>query len=110
MARANPINAFNRILLLVLGALALIGGVIALLLVTQVIHPADVSPAGFFQGFWQRIANLSGGAATTAVIGSILLALADAAADGRLRPGQLVLMTGMGAGLTWGSALMRWTI
>lgn len=41
--------------------------------------------------------------------GSIPLALADAAADGRLRPGELVLMTGMGAGLTWGSALMRWT-
>ncbi len=41
--------------------------------------------------------------------GSIPLALADAAADGRLRPGQLVLMTGMGAGLTWGSALMEWT-
>jgi len=42
--------------------------------------------------------------------GSIPLALADAAADGRLRPGRLVLMTGMGAGLTWGSALMRWTM
>jgi 3-oxoacyl-[acyl-carrier-protein] synthase III len=41
--------------------------------------------------------------------GSIPLALADAAQDGRLRPGQLVLMTGMGAGLTWGSALIRWT-
>ena len=41
--------------------------------------------------------------------GSIPLALADAQADGRLRPGELVLMTGMGAGLTWGSALMRWT-
>jgi 3-oxoacyl-[acyl-carrier-protein] synthase III len=41
--------------------------------------------------------------------GSIPLALADARADGRLRPGGLVLMTGMGAGLTWGSALMRWT-
>jgi 3-oxoacyl-[acyl-carrier-protein] synthase-3 len=41
--------------------------------------------------------------------GSIPLALADAAADGRLRPGALVLMTGMGAGLTWGSALIRWT-
>jgi 3-oxoacyl-[acyl-carrier-protein] synthase-3 len=41
--------------------------------------------------------------------GSIPLALADAAADGRLRPGQLVLMTGMGAGLTWGSTLIRWT-
>ena len=41
--------------------------------------------------------------------GSIPLALADAAADGRLRPGALVLMTGMGAGLTWGSALIEWT-
>jgi 3-oxoacyl-[acyl-carrier-protein] synthase-3 len=41
--------------------------------------------------------------------GSIPLALADAQAGGRLRPGSLVLMTGMGAGLTWGSALMRWT-
>ena len=41
--------------------------------------------------------------------GSIPLALAEAQVDGRLRPGKLVLMTGMGAGLTWGSALMRWT-
>ena len=41
--------------------------------------------------------------------GSIPLALADARADGRLRDGALVLMTGMGAGLTWGSALLEWT-
>ena len=41
--------------------------------------------------------------------GSIPLALQDAAADGRVRPGQLVLMTGMGAGLTWGSSLIEWT-
>src|SRR5467141_3102069 len=41
--------------------------------------------------------------------GSIPLALADAADDGRLEPGKLVLLTGMGAGLTWGSALIRWT-
>src|SRR6478672_11233139 len=41
--------------------------------------------------------------------GSIPLALADAAADGRVKPGKLVLMTGMGAGLTWGSALIEWT-
>jgi 3-oxoacyl-[acyl-carrier-protein] synthase III len=40
--------------------------------------------------------------------GSIPLALADAAADGRLHEGELVLMTGMGAGLTWGSALIEW--
>ncbi len=41
--------------------------------------------------------------------GSIPLALADAKADGRLRTGKLVLMTGMGAGLTWGSGLIEWT-
>jgi len=41
--------------------------------------------------------------------GSIPLALADARRDGMLRNGELVLMTGMGAGLTWGSALIEWT-
>jgi 3-oxoacyl-[acyl-carrier-protein] synthase-3 len=41
--------------------------------------------------------------------GSIPLALTDARADGRLADGKLVLMTGMGAGLTWGSALIEWT-
>ncbi len=41
--------------------------------------------------------------------GSIPLALADARAEGRLRDDALVLMTGMGAGLTWGSALIHWT-
>jgi 3-oxoacyl-[acyl-carrier-protein] synthase-3 len=41
--------------------------------------------------------------------GSIPLALTDARDEGRLRDGALVLMTGMGAGLTWGSALIEWT-
>ena len=41
--------------------------------------------------------------------GSIPLALADAEEDGMLKPGALVLMTGMGAGLTWGSALIEWS-
>jgi len=41
--------------------------------------------------------------------GSIPLALADARAAGRLQDGTLVLLTGMGAGLTWGSALVEWT-
>jgi len=40
---------------------------------------------------------------------SIPLALEDARASGRLKDGALVLMTGMGAGLTWGSNLMTWT-
>ena len=38
---------------------------------------------------------------------SIPLALAEACADGRIRPGQLVLMEALGGGLTWGSALVR---
>ena len=41
--------------------------------------------------------------------GSIPLALTDARAENRLEEGSLVLMTGMGAGLTWGSALIEWT-
>lgn len=41
--------------------------------------------------------------------GSIPLALAEARDDGRLQDGMLVLLTGMGAGLTWGSALLEWT-
>ena len=39
---------------------------------------------------------------------SIPLALAEACADGRIRPGHLVLMEAMGGGFTWGSALVRW--
>lgn len=46
-----------------------------------------------------RHANTSGA--------SIPLALAEAKADGRLRPGQLVLMEAIGGGLTWGAALLR---
>jgi 3-oxoacyl-[acyl-carrier-protein] synthase-3 len=40
---------------------------------------------------------------------SIPLALADAIAEGLVHKGDTVLMTGMGAGLTWGSAVMNWT-
>jgi 3-oxoacyl-[acyl-carrier-protein] synthase-3 len=39
---------------------------------------------------------------------SIPLALAEAAGDGRIRPGHLVLLEAMGGGFTWGSALLRW--
>jgi 3-oxoacyl-[acyl-carrier-protein] synthase III len=41
--------------------------------------------------------------------GSIPLALADAVRDRRVKRGDIVLMTGMGAGLTWGSGVMEWT-
>jgi 3-oxoacyl-[acyl-carrier-protein] synthase III len=40
--------------------------------------------------------------------GSIPLALDEAMTEGRLKPGDLALLSGFGAGLTWGTALMRW--
>jgi 3-oxoacyl-[acyl-carrier-protein] synthase-3 len=39
---------------------------------------------------------------------SIPLALFEAVEDGRVHDGDLVLCAGVGAGLTWGSALLRW--
>jgi len=39
---------------------------------------------------------------------SIPLALDEAVADGRIKPGHLVLMEALGGGLTWGAALVRW--
>lgn len=38
---------------------------------------------------------------------SVPLALAEAWRDGRIRPGDLVLLEALGGGLTWGSALVR---
>jgi 3-oxoacyl-[acyl-carrier-protein] synthase-3 len=40
---------------------------------------------------------------------SIPLALAEAEDDGRLKGGSVVLMTAVGAGLTWGSVVLTWT-
>jgi 3-oxoacyl-[acyl-carrier-protein] synthase-3 len=48
----------------------------------------------------ERYGNTSGG--------SIPIALDEAIADGRLRPGQLAVLSGFGAGLAWGTAVMRW--
>lgn len=39
---------------------------------------------------------------------SVPLALCEAASDGRIQRGQIVLMEAMGGGFTWGSALARW--
>ena len=39
---------------------------------------------------------------------SVPLALAEAIGDGRIQPGNLVLMEAMGGGFTWGSSLVRW--
>jgi 3-oxoacyl-[acyl-carrier-protein] synthase III len=39
---------------------------------------------------------------------SIPLALASAAADGRIKQGDLVMLEAMGGGFTWGAVLLRW--
>jgi len=39
---------------------------------------------------------------------SIPLALSEAVADGRIRPGQIVVMEAMGGGFTWGATIVRW--
>ena len=40
--------------------------------------------------------------------GSIPIALDEAVHDGRITPGKLVMLTGFGAGFTWGTAIVRW--
>jgi 3-oxoacyl-[acyl-carrier-protein] synthase III len=54
------------------------------------------------------IINLEHYGNTTAA--TIPLALADARRDGRLKKGDLVLLTSVGAGFTIGSVLLRWSI
>lgn len=39
---------------------------------------------------------------------SIPISIAEAVSEGRIKPGQNVLMVGFGAGLTWGACLFRW--
>ena len=38
---------------------------------------------------------------------SVPLAFDEACRDGRIQPGQLVLLQGVGGGFTWGSVLLR---
>jgi 3-oxoacyl-[acyl-carrier-protein] synthase-3 len=40
--------------------------------------------------------------------GSVPLGLYEAEAEGRLKPGMLVMTVGFGAGLVWGANLIRW--
>ena len=40
--------------------------------------------------------------------GSIPIALDEAAAENRFKDGDLLVLSGFGAGLTWGTAVMRW--
>jgi 3-oxoacyl-[acyl-carrier-protein] synthase-3 len=40
--------------------------------------------------------------------GSVPIAMAEAVAEGRIKPGDVVATAGFGAGLTWASAIFRW--
>ena len=59
-------------------------------------------PAGKLLSNIDRVGNTSAA--------SIPLVLAEAAREGRLESGTTVLMTAVGAGLTWGSALLAWDL
>jgi 3-oxoacyl-[acyl-carrier-protein] synthase-3 len=52
--------------------------------------------------------NIDRYANTTAA--TIPIALSEACEQGRLEPGDLMMMAGVGGGYTWGSALFRWAI
>jgi 3-oxoacyl-[acyl-carrier-protein] synthase-3 len=55
----------------------------------------------------ERIASVIDHTGNTSAA-SIPLALVDAVEAGRLNPGDLVLLAGFGAGMTWASAVWRW--
>jgi len=57
-------------------------------------------PAGNIVTTIERHANTSAA--------SIPLAVEAAVADGRIKPGNLVLMEALGGGLSWGASLVRW--
>ena len=56
----------------------------------------------------ERVASVIGWSGNTSSA-SIPLAIADAAEGGRLKPGDLVLLAGFGAGMTWASVVWRWS-
>lgn len=58
-------------------------------------------PAGEVYSNLERYGNTSAA--------SIPIALCEAAEEGHISPGDLVVCVGFGAGLTWGAAAIRWT-
>ena len=40
--------------------------------------------------------------------GSIPLALDEAVRSGKVKPGDIIAMSGFGAGLSWGATILRW--
>jgi 3-oxoacyl-[acyl-carrier-protein] synthase-3 len=56
----------------------------------------------------ERVVTTVGEHANTSAA-SIPLALDVALRDGRIRPGQHLMLLGVGGGFTWGSVFLRWT-
>ncbi|TWU54429.1 3-oxoacyl-[acyl-carrier-protein] synthase 3 [Rubripirellula tenax] len=68
-------------------------------IIDSAVSDLDVAPEKVFVNL-NRYGNTSGA--------SIPLALDEAVRGGRIKSGDLVLLCGFGAGLAWGTALMRW--
>ncbi len=68
-------------------------------IINSAVNDMGIDPARVFNNL-QRYGNTSSA--------SIPLALDEAHRQGRLQRGDLVLFSGFGGGLTWGTALMRW--
>ncbi len=68
-------------------------------IIDSAVSDLDVAPERVFVNL-DRYGNTSGA--------SIPLALDEAVRDGQINRGDLMLLCGFGAGLTWGTALLRW--
>ena len=68
-------------------------------IIDSAVSDLDVAPEKVFVNL-DRYGNTSGA--------SIPLALDEAVREGRLERGDLVLLCGFGAGLAWGTSLLRW--
>jgi 3-oxoacyl-[acyl-carrier-protein] synthase-3 len=68
-------------------------------IIDAAIQQLGIPPEKVFNNI-QRYGNTSGG--------SVPIALDEAFRAGRIKPGDTLLLSGFGAGLTWGTALFRW--
>jgi 3-oxoacyl-[acyl-carrier-protein] synthase-3 len=70
-------------------------------IIDSAVHKLGIAP--------DRVVNVLAGIGNTSAA-SIPIALASAADEGRLAPGDLVLMVGFGAGMSWASAVLEWAV
>jgi 3-oxoacyl-[acyl-carrier-protein] synthase-3 len=68
-------------------------------IVDQLSHALDIPPGRCIRNI-DRVGNTAGA--------SIPIALDHAHRDGRFRPGDRILLTAFGGGLTWGSTVLTW--